>query len=120
MLPEALAFVLRSVVTVGEKKKYTATNVYIRGGLIFLHQPSSDHIAWLQDGYEFEGPECVSHAPGKAKLGLRTAADIFWVIAKAGILRQHEFDIYQEAFYYTLRNNPVPPTVSDRHLPGWN
>ena len=89
-------------------------------GLIFLYQPSSDHIAWLQDGYEFEGPECVRHAPCKAKLGLRTAADIFWVIAKAGILRQHEFDIYQEAFYYTLRNNPVPPTVSDRPLPGWN
>ena len=41
-------------------------------GLIFLYQPSSDHIAWLQDGYEFKGPERVSHAPCKAKLGLRT------------------------------------------------
>ena len=89
-------------------------------GVVFLYQPSSASIAWLQDGYEFEGPESVSHAPGKAKLGARTAADILWLIAQAGILRQHEFDIYQEAFYCTLRNNPPPPTMSDRPLPGWN
>ena len=57
-------------------------------GVIFLYEPSSEHIAWLQDGYEFEGPDCVSHALGKAKLGLRSVADILWVIAKAGILRQ--------------------------------
>ncbi len=44
-------------------------------------QPSSASIAWLQDRYEFEGPESESHAPVKAKLG--AATDILWLIAKA-------------------------------------
>jgi len=90
-------------------------------GVAYLYPPSGP-IAWLQDGYEFEAPDCLSHAPGKAKLGPRTAVDtLWWLISVAAIVRQQEFDIYQEAFFYTLQNkNPVPPTFSDRPLPGWN
>ena len=81
------------------RKKYILppTNVYIRvapgDGLIFLYQPSSDHIAWLKDGYEFEGPEYGSHAPGKVKLGLRTAADIF-----GSLLRPESYDSMSSTF----------------------
>ncbi len=68
----------------------------------------------LQDGYEFDTPGNLAHAPGKAALGRRTCTDILHHLTTHDTLPPREFSIYRSTLLQDFADPSAGPSPAAR------